>query len=83
MSIEEYDDDLATQYAMARRDRPDLDEGKLAEVIVSRLSRDQLMHYAEEALAWASEPGDRRALAQQYVQNFILAMEADPDEAPQ
>lgn len=81
MSVEEPDDDLATEYVLARRQRPDLDEHKLAEYILARLSRDQMLRYAGEALAWAPHPGDRRELALQYVHNFVLAMESDPDEA--
>lgn len=81
MSVEEPDDDLATEYVLARRQRPDLDENELAKYIVSRLNKDQMLRYAGEALAWAEHPADRRELAMQYVRNFVLAMESDPDEA--
>lgn len=82
MSAESHDDDLATQYVLARRQRPDLSIAELAELILSRLSHDQLLYYAGNALAWAPHPADRRELALRYVQNFVLAMENDPDEAP-
>jgi hypothetical protein len=82
MSVDDQDDDLATQYVLARRQRPDLDEDELAKVILTGLSQDQLLRYAGEALAWAPHPGDRQELALQYVRNFVLAMETDPDAAP-
>ena len=79
MSVEDHDGELATQYVLARRLRPDLGGDKLAQLIVSKLSRDQLLHFAGNALAWAPHPTDRRELALRYVQNFVLAMESDPD----
>ncbi|HEY2765425.1 MAG TPA: hypothetical protein VGJ13_15655 [Pseudonocardiaceae bacterium] len=82
MSVEDHDDDLATQYVLARRQRPDLDEQGLAEFILAKLSQDQLLTYAGDALAWAQHPADREELALSYVRNFVLAMETDPDTAP-
>jgi hypothetical protein len=79
MNVEDHDDELATQYVLARRLRPDLDGPELAELIMSRLNEEQLLRYAEDALAWAPHPGDRRELALRYVLNFVLAMETDPD----
>jgi hypothetical protein len=79
MSIEDHDDELATQYVLARRLRPDLEGTELAQLIVSRLSEDQLLGLAGDALAWAPHPTDRQELALHYVQNFVLAMESDPD----
>ncbi|MDQ2884277.1 MAG: hypothetical protein M3Y48_24860 [Actinomycetota bacterium] len=79
MSIEDHDDELATQYVLARRLRPDLEGAELAQLIVSRLNEDQLLGLAGDALAWAPHPTDRRELALEYVQNFVLAMESDPD----
>jgi hypothetical protein len=79
MSVEDHDDELATQYVLARRLRPDLDGAGLAQLIISRLSEDQLLGLAGDALAWAPHPTDRQELALQYVQNFVLAMESDPD----
>ncbi len=81
MSDEDHNEDLATEYVLARRQRPDLDEQELAKVILAKLSRDQVLRYAGEALAWAQHPGDRQELALSYVRNFILAMETSPDEA--
>ena len=69
MNIDDHDDDLATQYVLARRLRPDLEGEELARLIVSRLDDDQLLDLAEDALPWAPH----------YVQNFVLAMESDPD----
>lgn len=80
MSAEGYDDELATQYVLARRLRPDLDGPELAELIMSRLNEEHVLRYAEDALAWAPLPADRQELALHYVLNFVLAMETDPDE---
>lgn len=82
MSLDDHDDGLATQYVLARRQRPDLDVSELAKIIISRLDRDQVRRYAEEARAWAPQPADRQELALSYVRNFVLAMEAHPDEDP-
>ena len=79
MEIGDHDDELATQYVLARRLRPDLDGAELARLIVSRLDEDQLLNLAGDALAWAPHPTDRQELALRYVQNFVLAMESDPD----
>lgn len=81
MSDEDNNEDLATEYVLARRQRPELDEQELAKVILAKLSQDQLLRFAGEALAWAPHPGDRQELALSYVRNFILAMETGPDEA--
>ncbi|MGH3832537.1 MAG: hypothetical protein ACRDRS_19190 [Pseudonocardiaceae bacterium] len=80
MSSEDHDDELATQYVLARRLRPDLVGDDLARLIISRLSDDQVLHLAGDALAWAPQLSDRQDLALRYVRNFVLAMEADPDE---
>ncbi len=77
---DQFDDELATKYVQARRRRPDADEQQLAEVIVASLSDDEMLRYAGEALVWEAEPAGRRELATSYVQNFVLAMETDPDE---
>ena len=79
MSAEDHDDELATQYVLARRLRPDLDGAGLARLIVSRLNEDQLLGLAGDALAWAPHPTDREELAMHYVENFVRAMESDPD----
>lgn len=80
MSVEDHDNELATQYVLVRRLRPDLVGDDLARLIVARLSKDQLLHFAGNALAWAPHPTDRRELALRYVLNFVLAMESDPDD---
>lgn len=80
MSVEDHDHELADQYVLARRWRPDLDGPELARLIVSRLNEEQLLRFAGDALAWAPLPADRQELALRYVQNFVLAMETDPDE---
>lgn len=82
MGVEDHDSDLAAEYVLARRQRPDLDPPGLAEVILSRLSQEQLLRYAGDALAWAPYPDSRRELARSYVENFVLAMESDPDGDP-
>jgi hypothetical protein len=80
MSVEDDDDELATQYVLARRLRPDLDGDELAGLIVTRLSQDQLLRCAGDALTWAPYPTDRQELALRYVKNFIRAMESDPND---
>ncbi|MGH3872362.1 MAG: hypothetical protein ACRDSR_12760 [Pseudonocardiaceae bacterium] len=80
MSVEDHDGALADEYVLARRWRPDLDGPGIARLIVSRLNEEQLLRYAEDALTWAPHPADRRELALRYVQNFVSAMETDPDE---
>ena len=50
MSLEDRDDELATQYVLARRLRPDLDGDGLARLIVSRLSEEQLLRLAGRTL---------------------------------
>jgi hypothetical protein len=80
MSVEDYDRDLADKYVLTRRLRPDLEGPELARLIMSRLSEDQLLRYAGDALAWAPHPAGRQELALRYVQNFVLAMETDPDD---
>jgi hypothetical protein len=79
MDINDRNDELATQYVLARRLRPDLEGEQLARLIVSRLSEEQLLNLAGDALAWAPHLTDRQELALRYVQNFVLAMESDPD----
>lgn len=81
MGIEDNNGDLTTQYVLARRQRPDLDAPELAGYIIAKLSQDDLLRYAQEALPWAPHVADRQEMALRYVQNFVLAMEADPDEA--
>ncbi|MGH3785263.1 MAG: hypothetical protein ACRDRG_01635 [Pseudonocardiaceae bacterium] len=80
MTVEDPDVELATQYALVRRLRPDLEGPELAALILSRLSEDQLLRFAGDALAWAPHPTDRQELALRYVQNFVLAMESDPND---
>lgn len=79
MDLDDHDDDLATQYVLARRLRPDLEGEELARLIVSRLDENQLLNLAGDALTWAQHPTDRQELAMHYVTNFVLAMESDPD----
>lgn len=79
MDVNSHDDELATQYVLARRLRPDLEGEALARLIISRLDEDQLLNLAGDALAWAPHPTDRQELALRYVENFVLALESDPD----
>jgi hypothetical protein len=79
MDVDDQDEELLTQYVLARRLRPDLEGEALARLIVSRLDEDQLLNLAGDALAWAPYPTDRQELAVRYVQNFVLALESDPD----
>ena len=79
MDIGDPNEELLTQYVLARRLRPDLEGEALARLIVSRLDEDQLLDLAGDALTWAPHPTDRQELALRYVQNFVLALESDPE----
>jgi hypothetical protein len=79
MNIDDHDEELATQYVLVRRLRPDLQGEELARLSISRLDEDQVLNLAGDALAWAPDLADRQELALRYVQNFVLAMESDPD----
>lgn len=79
MDVNSHDDELATQYVLVRRLRPDLEGEALARLIISRLDDDQLLNLAGDALAWAPHLTDRQELALRYVENFVLALESDPD----
>jgi hypothetical protein len=79
MNIDDHDEELATQYVLVRRLRPDLQGEELARLIISRLDEGQVLNLAGDALAWAPDLADRQELALRYVQNFVLAMESDPD----
>ncbi len=73
-------EELAIQYALARRARPTADVDQIAERITERLGDDEHLALAEEALLWSQEPAGRRELALMAVRNFVLAMESDPDD---
>ncbi|MCA1674631.1 MAG: hypothetical protein LC799_21380 [Actinobacteria bacterium] len=75
-------EELAVQYAMARRARPTATADEIAERITERLGDDEHLALAEEALLWSQEPAGRRELALMAVRNFVLAMESDPDDDP-
>ncbi len=75
-------EELAVQYALARRARPTADVDQIAERIIERLGDDEHLALAEEALLWSQEPAGRRELALMAVRNFVLAMESDPDDGP-
>ena len=69
--------ELAAEYALARRLNPLADPERLADWIMTRLSDDQRLTLAGEALIFAEDPGDRQALARAAVLNFVLAMEGE------
>ncbi len=73
-------EELAVQYALARRTRPTANAEEIAERIVERLGDDEHLALAEEALLWHQEPAGRRELALMTVRNFVLAMEGGPDD---
>ncbi len=75
----EINDELSFEYAMARRQRPAADYEEIAERITDRLSDEQRLLLAADALVWADELADRRQLALRAVRNFVLAIESAPD----
>lgn len=74
------DDEIVAQYSVAKSERPYAGPDELAELIVSRLSGDDLLRLAADALMRESSPGGRRELAMQHVRQFVLEMESDPED---
>jgi hypothetical protein len=74
-SMTDIHEELAAQYALARRTNPLADVDGIANWITDRLNEDQRLSLAEEALVWTDEPANRRELARSAVLNFVLAME--------
>lgn len=72
--------ELAIQYALMRREYPRDDTEKIAQRVAARLDEHQRLALAEEALIWSDETADSDELALAAVRNFVLAMEADPNE---
>lgn len=75
-------EELAVQYALARRARPTANVEEITERITERLGDDEHLALAEEALLWSQKPAGRRELALMAVRNFVLAMEGGPDDDP-
>lgn len=75
-------EELAVEYALARRALPSADADEIALWITQRLTGDQQLALAQDALLWHHEPADRRELALMAVRNFVLAIESDPHDDP-
>lgn len=71
---------LAIEYAMARRQYPAVTTEEIVKRLTERLTAEQELSLAEDALLWHHEPASRPELALMAVRNFVLAIEADPDE---
>lgn len=73
-------DELAVQYALARRQRPLADAEEIADVVTGRLSPEHQLRLASDALLWTEEPAGRRELARHAVLAFVLEIETGPDD---
>lgn len=71
---------LSIEYAVTRRQFPRATIDEVAAAIVDRLSAEQLLALAEEALLWHHETASRRELALLTARNFALAIESDPQD---
>lgn len=75
----EVNEELAIQYAMARRLRPLASTEEIAEVVLSRLSDEEQLVLAGDALLWNEEWTGRRDLARQTILAYIRDIETDGD----
>lgn len=73
-------EELSMEYAVTRRQFPGATADEIAARILERLSAEQHLVLAEEALLWHHEPASRRDLALMTARNFVLAIEADPQD---
>lgn len=78
---EEVNEELAIQYAMARRQRPHAGVEEIAEVVLSRLSDEERLVLAGDALLWSEVSTGVRDLAHQTVLVYVRDIEAGPDGA--
>lgn len=73
-------EELSIEYAVTRRQFPGATADAIAAKIIERLSPEQRLALAEEALLWHHEPATRRDLALMTARNFVLAIESDPED---
>jgi len=77
--VDEITEDLAIQYAVVRREFIRATHEQIVEAILDRLTDQQQLELAAQALSYTEEPGNRRDLARLAVGNFVIAWEGEPD----
>ena len=73
---DEVNEELAIQYAMARRQRPFGSAEEIAEMVLSRLSEEEQLVLASDALLWNEACPSRRDLARQVIVAYVHDIEA-------
>jgi hypothetical protein len=73
----EVNEELAIQYAMARRQRPLASVEEVAELMLSRLGDEEQLVLASDAMLWNDDSSDRLDLARQTVLGYIRDIETD------
>lgn len=73
---DEVNEELAIQYALARRQRPLASPEEIAEVVLSRLSDEEQLILAGDALLWNEESAGRHDLALHTVLAYVRDIEA-------
>ncbi len=74
--ISDVNEELSIQYAMARRQYPLASAEKIAEVVLSRLSDEEQLVLAGDALLFNEESAGRRDLARHTVMAYVLEIES-------
>ena len=82
MVVDGINEELSMEYAFVRRQLPAATADEIAKRITDRLSAEQHLALAEDALLWHHEPASRRDLAFMAVRTFVLSIEADPQGDP-
>lgn len=77
--VDELTEELAIQYAVVRREFIRATEDQIVERMLDRLSEQQQLELAAQALSYSDQPGSRRDLARLAVRNFVRAWEGDQD----
>ena len=77
----EINEELAIQYAVARRQLPGADEAEIARRMTQRLSVEYQLRLADEARLWSPDTSDQRELTLLAVRNFVAAMERTDQRA--
>jgi hypothetical protein len=72
-------EELAIQYAMARRQHPLADIEEIADIVLSRLSDEEQLVLAGDALLWIEGCSGRRELARHVVVSYVRDIEAGRD----
>lgn len=78
----DYREELAAQWRLARDKFPAADHAEITQEIMRNLDDDELLAHASDMLSyWGAEPpGDRRAMAENHILNFVIEMETSPGD---